>query len=132
MSRPALYADRVEDLARLALGEPDVVATATRARADQVLARLGDALQAGHPAEERVQALSETYMHGALQLLVDAAADDRIAFGEAEITAGAVAAAMDRAAEASAAGDAETVAAAMTAAEALLDMDLAGLYDLLL
>jgi hypothetical protein len=132
MSGSAVYADRIEGLVTLALGEHEAVATAVRARADQVLTRLGDALRAGRSPEERIDALTETYMHGALQLLADAASGDRIAFAEAEVTAASVAAAMDRAADAAAAGDAQTVAAAMASAEALLDLDLADLYELLL
>ncbi|MGZ4137177.1 MAG: hypothetical protein ACXVPX_06360 [Actinomycetota bacterium] len=99
---------------------------------NQVLARLGDALQAGRSPEERIEALIETYMQGALQLLADAASGDRLAFAEAEMTAASVAAAMDRAADAAACGDAENVAAATASAEALLDLDLADLNDLLL
>jgi hypothetical protein len=132
MSGSAVYADRIEDDVALALGDRDAVATALRARADQVLTRLGDALQSGRSPEERIGALTETYMHGALQVLADAASGDRITFAEAEITAASVAAAMDRAADASAAGDAATVAAAIASAEALLDLDLADLYELLL
>jgi hypothetical protein len=133
MSGSTSYADRVDDLVALALGEHDALETIIRARADQVLARLGDALQAGRTPDERIEALIETYMHGALQLLADgAAAGDRIAFGEAEVTAASVAAAMDRAVEAQRSGDPETVAAAMASAEAILELDLADLYELLL
>ncbi|MGZ4113812.1 MAG: hypothetical protein ACXVQT_01890 [Actinomycetota bacterium] len=132
MGGSAVYADRIEDDVWLALGDPDGTAAALRSRADQVLARPGDALQAGRSPEERIEALIETYMQGALQLLADAASGDRLAFAEAEITAASVAAAMDRAADAAACGDAENVAAAMASAEALLDLDLADLYDLLL
>ena len=132
MSGSTVYADRVDELVALALGDHGELDAAIRARADQVLARLGDALQAGRTPDERIEALVETYMHGALQLLADAARDDRIAFGEAEVTAASVAAAMDRAVDAQRAGDPETVAAAMASAEAILDLDLADLYDLLL
>jgi hypothetical protein len=132
MGGSAVYADRLEDDVWLALGNRDGAAAALRSRADQVLARLGDALQAGRSPEERIEALIETYMQGALQLLADAAYGDRLAFAEAEMTAASVAAAMDRAADAAAGGDAENVAAAMASAEALLDLDLADLYDLLL
>jgi len=132
MSGSTSYADRVDDLVALALGEHDALETIIRARADQVLARLGDALQAGRTPDERIEALIETYMHGALQLLADGAAGDRIAFAEAEVTAASVAAAMDRAVEAQRSGDPETVAAAMASAEAILELDLADLYELLL
>jgi hypothetical protein len=126
------YADRIEDLVRLSLGEPEAVAAAVRSRADQVLACLGATLRAGGSPDERIEALIETYMHGALQLLAEAAGKDRIAFAEAEVTAAAVASAMDRATDAVELGDAATVAAALASAEALLDLDFAALYHLLL
>jgi hypothetical protein len=132
MDGSTTYADRVDALVTLSLGEPEAVQAAIRARADQVLARLGDALRSGRTPEERIEALIETYMHGALQLLADAATDDRIVFAEAEVTAASVAAAMDRAVDAQHASDPQTVAAAMASAEAILDLDLADLYDLLL
>ncbi|MGZ4129919.1 MAG: hypothetical protein ACXVPR_03725 [Actinomycetota bacterium] len=69
MGGSAVYADRIEDDVWLALGDPDGTAAALRSRADQVLAGLGDALQAGRSPEERIEALIETYMQGALQLL---------------------------------------------------------------
>jgi hypothetical protein len=132
MGGSTVYAERADDLVALALGDPAAVASIVRSRADQVLARLGDALRAGRPPEQRIDALIETYMHGALQRLAQAAGEDRIAFAEAEVSAAAVAAAMDRAADAAAVGDARTVAAAMGSAEAVLDLDFADLYDLLL
>jgi hypothetical protein len=132
MSGSSVYTDRIDEDVALALGDPDAVSAALRSRADQVLARLGDALRMGRSPRERIEALAETYMHGALQLLAWAASGDRIAFAEAEITAASVAAAMDRAAAAAASGDAASVTAAMASAEALLDLDLAGLYELLL
>jgi hypothetical protein len=132
MSGSALFAGRVDDLVRLALGEPEAVAAAVRARADQVLKRFGDALRAGSSYEDRIAALTETYMHGALQHLSAAALGDRMEFAEAEIVASSVAAAMDRATEAAWTGDTETVSAAMLAAESLLEMDFSRLYDLLL
>lgn len=132
VSGSTAYAERAEELVVVALGDPSVVASVVRSRAEQVLVGLGDALRAGRPPGERIDALIETYMHGALQRLVDAAAGDRLAFAEAEVTASAVASAMDRAADAAARGDAEAVAAAMVSAEAVLDLDFAALYDLLL
>jgi hypothetical protein len=126
------YANRIEDLVGLSLGESAAVAMAVRSHADLVLTRLGDALRAGRSPDERIDALIETYMHGALQVLADAAAEDRLGFAEAEMTATAVGSAMDRAADAAASGESATVAAAMASAEALLDLDFAALYELLL
>lgn len=132
MSGSSPFGNQVEDLVRLALGDPEGAATAVRARADQVLARLGDAIRTASPRRERIAAMTETFMHGALVRVADAARGDRIELAEAEMTASSVAAAMDRAAEADRDGDDDTVAAAMAAAESLLQMDLAGLYALLL
>jgi hypothetical protein len=132
MTGSTTYADRVEELVSLALGERAAVESTVRSRGDQVLTRLGDALKPGRTPAERIDALIETYMQGALQVLADAAGGGRFAFGEAEITASSVAGAMDRAIDAAERGDAETVAAAMASAEALLELDLAALYDLLL
>ncbi len=132
MTGSGVYADRVEELVELALGDPPVVDALVRARADQVLTRLGDALRSGRTPAERIDALIETYMQGAFQLLANAADGDRFAFGEAEIVASAVGSAMDRAADAAAGEDHDTVVAAMASAEALLDLDLESLYDLLL
>jgi hypothetical protein len=132
MSGEGSFGDRVDDLVRLALGEPDAVAAAVRAQADQVLKRFADALRAGSSYEDRISALTETYMHGALQHLAAAARGDRIEFAEAEVVASSVAASMDRATTAAWASDTETVSAAMLAAESLLEMDFSRLYDLLL
>jgi len=132
MDGSTVFANRVYELAALAVGDRAAVEAAVRSRADQVLTRLGDALRAGRTPEERIDALIETYMQGALQVLATAASGDRIEFAEAEMKASSVAAAMDRAADAAEADDPQTVAAAMASAEALLDLDLAALYDLLL
>jgi hypothetical protein len=132
MGTSTLYSNRLHDLVRLALGPEDAVAVAVRSRGDQVLARLGEALAEGRSPADRFEAIIDTYMHGALQLLADAAASDRIAFAEAEMTATAVAASMDRAVDAAASGDAETAVAAMAAAESLLDLDISDLYNRLL
>jgi tape measure domain-containing protein len=132
VSGSTVYAERAEELVRVALGEPAAVSSIVRSQADQVLSRLGGALRSGRPPEERIAALIETYMHGAFQQLAEAAGEDRITFAEAEVTAAAVASAMDRAADAAERGDPKTVAAAMASAEAVLDLDFAALYDLLL
>jgi hypothetical protein len=132
MRGSTLYSNRLVDLVRLALGPPDAVGVAVRSRSDQVLARLGDALAAGRSPADRFEAIIDTYMLGALQILADAATGDRIVLAEAEMTATAVAAAMDRTVDAAAAGDAETAVAAMAAAESLLDLDIADLYNRLL
>jgi hypothetical protein len=132
MRGSSVHTGRVDDLVRLAVGEPVAVAVAVRSRADQVLARLGGALRPGRSPDERIEALIETYMHAALKTLADAAPLDRIAFAEAEVVATAVAAAMDRAADAAAADDPHGVAAALAGAEGVLDLDLTGLYELLL
>jgi hypothetical protein len=132
MRGSSVHTGRVDDLVRLSLGEPEAVAVAVRSRADQVLARLGEALRPSRSPDDRIEALIETYMHAALKTLADAAPFDRIAFAEAEVVATAVAAAMDRAADAAAADDPHSVAAAMAAAESVLDLDLTGLYELLL
>lgn len=131
MDGSSAYSGRMWFLVSLATGDRPAVEAAVRSRADQVLARLGDALRPGASKAERIEALIETYMQGALQLLAEAAGGDRLAFAEAEITAWSVAAAMDRAADAAETGDTDTVAAAMASAEALLELDLAALYQLL-
>jgi hypothetical protein len=126
-----VYSDRVDGLVELALGDRPAVEASVRARGDQVLARLGDTLRAGRTPAERIDALIETYMQGASEMLAQAATGDRFEFGEAEIAASAVASAMDRAAEAARREDHDTVVAAMASAEALLDLDLGSLHDLL-
>jgi hypothetical protein len=132
MRGSTLYSNRLVDLVRLALGPPDAVGVAVRSRGDQVLARLGEALADGRSPADRFEAIIDTYMHGALQILADASSSDRIAFAEAEMTATAVAAAMDRALDAAASGEADTAVAAMAAAESLLDLDIADLYNRLI
>jgi hypothetical protein len=133
MAERVLFADTVEELTTLAVGDRTVTDAVVQAHADQVLAQLSDALADDATEAERIAALIDVFMHAALQRLVSAArSDDRIAFAEAEICASAVASTMDRAADAAARGDRSMIAAAMTAAEAVLGTDLRFLLGLLL
>lgn len=133
MAERILFADTVGEMARLAVGDPRATDALVRSHADQVLAHLSDALSDEADDDDRVAALIGVFMHAALQRLVTAGrGDDRIAFAEAEICASAVAAAMDRAAEASAHDDRDTVTAAMTAAEMVLGTDFRFLLGIML
>ncbi len=125
MSDRAVFAESIYAMLRFAQADPERARVSLAARSDQVLAALRDSLQPGASDAQRIVALIDLYMQATFEMLFDAArTEDRIAFGEAEMKAWAVAGALDRGAEAAVNGDRETLFAAMRAAEAVLGLDL--------
>ncbi len=117
----AIFSRCVASMLRTTQLDPQRVQVALRAQNDQVLAALRDALQPGASQAQRLLALVEVYMHATWEMLWQASrSPDRLEFAEAEIKAGAVARALDRAAEALKSGDDDMVVAAMMAAESVL------------
>lgn len=125
MSETAVFTRYLESMLRVSQVNPEGARLAIRAREDQVMAALRDALRSGTRDSERTVALIDFYMHVTLQMLYDAAQiGDRLEFAEAEMKAWAVAGALDRAANAVEARDRDTVVAAMLAAESVLGINL--------
>ncbi len=125
MSGAAVFTKYLESMLRVGQADPEKARLAIRAREDQVMAALRDALRAGSRDSQRTVALIDFYMHATLQMLYDAAqSTDRLEFAEAEMKAWTVAGALDRAADAVRDGDRDTMLAAITAAESVLGINL--------
>jgi hypothetical protein len=125
VSETAIFERYLESMLRICQVDADRARLLIRARGDQVMAALRDALQPGGRDSDRTIALIDLYLHTTLEMLYEAAQfEDRIGFAEAEMKAWAVVGALDRAADAVRAGDKDTMLAAMMAAESVLGINL--------
>ena len=125
MSTGAVFAESISAMLRFAQTEPEKARISLSARGDQVLAALRECVQPNASDSQRIVALIDLYMQATFEMLFEAArSEDRIAFGEAEFKAWAVAEALDRGAEAARRGDREAIMAAMRAVETIIGLDL--------